>query len=321
MVTNADLIRENPHWNMAKVEPKSGVFERHIARENETAFDLSKKAVDKLRENNPGLLSKIDCIIYCTQSPDYIMPSNAYLMHNYLKLDNNILAFDYNLACSGFVYGLAFANSFIKSGLRNNILLFNADTYSKYINKKDRSARVLFGDGASVSYITKNNSGKGVIDFEISSSGKSFDKFFIPAGGCRIPKSQNTSNESEDENGNIRTENDIYMDGMGVWIFINSEVPKVIKKLLSRNNLKLNDLDLFIFHQASKMTLDSLVKVLGIKKEKSFTNIGKIGNTVSASIPIALKDAMSQGFIPQNSKILVAGFGVGLSVAASIIQY
>jgi len=320
IVGNTELALENPGWDMEKVEKKSGVKSRHISGLNETALDLSVKACESLFQKYNLEPDTFDGIVYCTQSPDYIMPSNAYLIQKHFKINKKLFAFDYNLACSGYIYGLAMCYSFIKSRLLKNILLINSDTYSKFINKKDRSARVLFGDGAAVSCVTENSNLFDMLDFEFSSSGKDYDKFIVPAGGCRLPKSNQTSIETEDENGNIRTKNDIYMDGMGVWAFINSEVPKVINSLLKKNNMNIFDVDKFIFHQASKMTLDSLVKVLKIDKNKSFTNIESKGNTVSASIPIAIKDAYDSGFLKKDDICLLAGFGVGLSVAACLVK-
>jgi len=319
IISNEDLNKENPSWEMDKVINKTGVKKRHIAGLNETAYDLSVNACKKLFEYEE--LSTIDGIIYCTQSPDYIMPPNSFLLHKHLGCSERVLAFDFNHACTGYLYGLFMANSFIKSRATKKILLINSDTYSKYINKKDRSARALFGDGAAASIIENSNSDKGIIDIELASAGKFYDKFYIPAGGLRMPTNAQTSIEKKDVRGNIRSENDIVMDGLAVWSFINSTVPKQILNLLNRNNLDRAQIDLFIFHQASQMTIDSLVKKLRLDKAKVFTNLLEIGNTVSASIPIAIKDAIDQGLIKEGSKVLLSGFGVGMSFGSLINQY
>jgi len=321
IVANDDLIKENPEWDLKNVETKSGIITRHIASENETALDLAVEACNKLYQKQSQYLERIDGIIFCTQSPDYIMPPNSYLLHKHLRLHENIMAYDFNLACSGYVYSLAMANSFITSGLAKKILLVNADTYSKYISKKDRSTRVLFGDGAAITIVEKSDRGRGMIDVDFISTGKNFDKFYIPAGGCRLPKSNDTSKEEMDRNGNIRSKNDIYMDGMAVWAAINSVVPKQIKNLLDRNKLELADIDLFLFHQASQMTLESLIKVLGIDKDKVYIDLADKGNTVSATIPIALKDAMEMKKLTRGSLVLMSGFGVGMSYATMIIEF
>mgnify|MGYP001189452417 CR=1 FL=1 len=319
VVTNDDLQKENPDWNLEKVVEKSGVHQRHIAGKNETAYDLSVKACDKLFQSNDK--NDIDGIIYCTQSPDYIMPSNSFLLHNYLNLKDNVFAFDFNHACTGYIYGLAMAEAFFKSGMAKQILLVTADTYSKYINKKDRSTRVLFGDGAAATIVQESNSRKGIIDIELGSSGSGYDKFWIPAGGSRLPKSSRTSVVIKDDRGNKRTQNDIEMDGLGVWSFINSVVPKQINRLLEKNNIDKTDVNQFIFHQASKMTLDSIMRLMKLNKEQVFINIRNIGNTVSASIPIAIKDAIEQDKIDIDSTVILSGFGVGLSYGVILIEF
>ena len=212
------------------------------------------------------------------------------------------------------------AYSLIYSSLASKVLLINADTYSKYINPKDRSTRVLFGDGAAATIVEKND-GRGMIDVAFSSDGDSYDCFYIPAGGCRLPQTSATNKEEKDSKGNIRTQNEIYMDGLSVWAAINSKVPRQIKLLLHKNNISINDIDHFFFHQASKMTLDSLIKVLKIDKDKVFINLTNKGNTVSASIPIAIKDALQENFVKRGDLLLLSGFGVGMSYAAMLIEY
>ena len=274
IVTNADLQKENPDWNLEKITEKSGVYQRHIAGKNETAYDLSIKACDKLFQTNDK--NNIDGIIYCTQSPDYIMPSNSFLMHKHFGLKDEIFAYDFNHACTGYIYCLAMANAFVKAGMAREILLVNADTYSKYINPKDRSTRVLFGDGAAATIVKKSGRKRGIIDIDLGSSGSGYNKFWIPAGGLRSPKSSSTSIEIEDDRSNIRTQNDIEMDGFGVWSFINSVVPKQVDRLLKRNSVEKTDVDQFIFHQASKMTLESIMRLMKLNDEHVFNNIHSV---------------------------------------------
>lgn len=321
IVTNEDLELENPDWNMKSVALRAGVNSRHIAREDETAFDLAKKACDKLMSNIDQSKTPIDGIIFCTQSPDYIMPPNSHLLHSHLKLPDSVLAFDINLACSGFIYGLAIANSLIVAGTAQNILLVTADTYSKYINKKDRSARSLFGDGAAVTLVTKYEGPGGFLSFDLASHGKEYAKFYIPVGGLRKPKTPETSQEVVDRSGNVKSLENIQMDGLGVWTFINSAVPKQIKMHLQKNDLVLSQIDEFIFHQASLMTIDSLVKILSLEPKKVFSNLSFVGNTVSASIPIALADSIRAGRIKRGQKVLISGFGVGLSYGTTTLLY
>ncbi len=196
----------------------------------------------------------------------------------------------------------------------------NADTYSRYINKKDRSVSALFGDGAAVSWITTSNSTQGIIDIQCSTSGRYYDKFIIPAGGCRMPKSTETAIPKIDDSGNVRALENIHMDGMAILAFVNSRVPKQIQQILARNKLTIDDIDFFVFHQASKIALDALMLLLRIKPEKTYHNLHKVGNTVSASIPIALKDALDSGKVSIGDKVILSGFGVGLSWGTAIIE-
>jgi 3-oxoacyl-[acyl-carrier-protein] synthase-3 len=320
IVTNEDLARENPAWNMGSTQDKSGVTSRHVAAPGETALDLAQRSCDQLFSGLAEGKSAVDAIIFCTQSPDYIMPPNAHLLHQYLRLPDEVIAFDFNLACSGYVYGLAIAGSLIECGLAKKALLVNADTYSRYIHPRDRSCRVLFGDGAAATLLSGAGPG-GFLGFELASHGSGFDKFYIPAGGLRRPQSQDTLVESVDRSGNVRTPEHIQMDGFGVWSFINSVVPRQIRALLSKTGLTIPDIDQFIFHQASRMTLDSLVKILSLDGAKVFRNYSEIGNTVSASIPIALKDAIDGGRVKSGDRILLSGFGVGLSYGSTILDY
>lgn len=318
VVTNAELAVENPGWRMDQVVAKSGVQSRHIAAPHETAFDLAARAAEAVGQEVD--LEALDGIIFCTQTPDYVMPSNAFLLQERLGIGDGILAFDINLACSGFVYGLAICRGLILGGQAKQILLVNADTYSRLINPGDRSARVLFGDGAAATVVSSESDRLRLVDFELSSSGRNWRKFYIPAGGFRERKDINAGQVEIDGSGNQRTREDIHMDGLGVWSFVNSAVPVQINTLLSRNAMSLSDVDLFIFHQASALTLDSLERRLQIPPEKTYRHLETVGNTVSASIPITLASASREGRLVEGMRILIAGFGVGLSAGSAIID-
>ena len=303
---------------MGRIESKSGVKCRHIAADGETALDLAMRACRQLFRRHDR--DSIDAVIFCTQTPDHVMPSNAFLVHRHMEFRENVFAFDYNLACSGFVYGVAMVHGFLAGGLARRVLLITADTYSKLIHNGDRSARVLFGDGAAATLIGRAEGPGGFFDFDLAASGQYYDRFWVPAGGFRRPRSAETSVEHTDQNGNVSTANDIHMDGMGVWGFINSVVPGQMRALLDRNGKRLDDVDLVLFHQASKMTLDSLVRVLKLRPEQVFSNLEMVGNTVSSSLPILFKDACDQGKLRPGGLVLLSGFGVGLSSAAALME-
>ena len=320
-VTNDDLSKSNPEWDMQAIKKWTGVSKRFYTDKNQTALDIGFKSCEKLLSKIDSLKNKVDGLIFCTQSNDYIMPPNSSLLHGMLSLSENVFAFDFNLACSGYIYGLALANGLISTKVAENILLINADTYSKFINEKDRSTKVLFGDAAATSYLNVSNNSKGLIDIICSSSGNHSNKIIIPAGGQKKPKSKKTSIPTKDNNGNIRTQENLHMDGLGVFSFVNSKIPKQVNEILARNQYNINDIDLFVFHQANKLIIDSLTKILKIDSNKVYINIERVGNTVSASIPIALKDAQQEGKIRNGDKVLCSGFGTGLSWGTCLLQY
>jgi 3-oxoacyl-[acyl-carrier-protein] synthase-3 len=310
VIENSYFQDKFPEWKVDLTALRTGVIKRHIARQDETAYDLALKAAVRLLENNPSLRSKLNGIIFCTQSPDYLMPSNAFLLQRDLGLNKNILAFDYNLACSGFIYGLVMAISFIRSGVAKNLLLVTADTYSKYLTEDDRSTRMLFGDGAAVSWIGQvddytiepiiNSFG----DFELSSDGTGWDQFLIKSGASRHPSSCRSMSDYNDK---------IAMNGLNVLNFVNDRVIKQLRELLERNSIQPMEIDQYFFHQASGLALDSLGKKLRLMDKQMFSNLANVGNTVSSSIPILIKDFFSQNRLPNGSKLLLSGFGVGYS--------
>lgn len=319
-VTNEQLEALFPSWNVKSLVKKTGVIQRFIAEEDETALDLSVAACKKFFSETEMHPSEIDAILYCTQSPDYIMPPNSLLLHRHFDFRNNIPAFDINLACSGYIYALSIARSMVITGMVKNVLLVTADTYSKYINPKDRSTRTLFGDGASVTLVEPCSDSIGILSQSLGSDGKFFKKMYIPAGGLRRPKCGSTAFEDIDAVGNVKNEEQIHMDGLGIWNFVRTKVPTHIEQFLESSNVKIDSIDRFIFHQASKLTLDSLVKILKINPEKFFTNIENIGNTVSSSIPIAIADARKKGWLEEGNLVLLTGFGVGLSYGSILYK-
>jgi 3-oxoacyl-[acyl-carrier-protein] synthase-3 len=320
VVTNEQLCEENPEWDMTKIASRSGVHSRHVAADGETALDLALAACRHLLSKNPDLLATVDGLIMCTESEDYPMPPDGCVLHGLLGLRQDCFVTDINLACSGFVYGLALARGLMATGMCHNILLVTADTYSKKINPRDRSSRVLFGDGAAVSWLSDSPAAGQVVDVLCATDGSGYDKFIVPAGGDRLPISADTAVEHENDDGNWRSQQDIHMDGLGILTFATAKVPQQVKELLNRNQLTVDDIDLFVFHQASALVLESLTRLLRIPPGKVFTNLEQLGNMVSSSIPIALRDALDDHLIKLGSRVLVSGFGVGLSWASAIVE-
>lgn len=293
VVTNEDLAAEHPDWDMSRVQTRTGVLRRHIA-DGETALDLAYRATDKLIAAHPAA-KKADAILFCTQTPDHVMPPNSALLHEHLALPDGVFALDFTLACSGFVYGLAQAQGLVAAGIASSILLVTADTYSRIIDPDDRGPRVLFGDGAAVTWITSGD--RGLVDIAVATSGRDHRGFIVPKGS-----------------------NVLRMDGLQVLGFIQSHVPAQVSELLARNGLSVEDIDLFVFHQASRLALDALRRLLRIPEERMYSNLERVGNTVSASIPMALRDAIDEGRAGPGSRVLLCGFGVGMSWASAIVD-
>lgn len=315
IVTNDQLAKEFHGWSSAKIEKKVGITERHIVKEDETALDIALIVGKKILENYDK--NKIDFFLFCTQSPEYYLPSGACILQDRLGLNKNIGAFDYNLGCSGFVYGLALSKSLINSKIATNILLITSETYTKHIHPKDKGNRTIFGDAAAATIIEKSEE-EQIGEFVLGTDGSGYKNLIVPNGGLRNRYDPNAK-EIDDGSGSIRTNNNIYMNGPEIFNFTIKAVPKVVAETLVKNNITLDDLDYVIFHQANKYMNEYLRKKINIPKEKFYLNLLHTGNTVSATIPIAIKDALDNKLIKNEDKVLLVGFGVGYSWGGTII--
>lgn len=318
-VTNTELAQRHPEWRMDLVVLRTGVQNRHVCEPDETALDLAEAACRKLAERANVNLAETDAILFCTQTPDYIMPPNACLLQERLGLPGAVAALDFTLACSGFVYGLYLAKALVTSGMARKVLLVTSETYSKWIHPDDRGPMTLFGDGAAATWVSSGAPAIG--EFALGTDGGAAACFLIPAGGARQARSPETAKPERDSSGNVRTLENLYMNGVGVLDFVKTEVPPLVYRLLEQSDLTMDDIDLVVFHQASQLTLDFLFLSLHIPTEKQFSNISNIGNTVSASIPIALRDAELQGRLKPGMCVLIVGFGVGLSWGGCVVKW
>jgi len=321
-LTNDDLaIEYESNWNSKKIYKKTGIKSRHIAA-TETTSQLAVQAAEKLFSESGFPKDKIDFLLLCTQSPDYFLPTTACIVQDILGLPTSCGAFDFNLGCSGFVYGLAITKGLIAGGMAKNVLLLTVETYTKYIHPKDKSVRTIFGDGAAATLITHEEGDPCKIgEFVFGTDGKGASNLIVPAGAMAMPKSEETAKERVDEQGNVRSLNNLYMNGPEIFNFTLDIVPDTVKSLLARAKLSMDDIDLFVFHQANKFMLDSLRDKIGIPDEKFYVNMEDKGNTVSATIPIAMKDALDEGRIRRGDKLMLVGFGVGYSWAGCIVEW
>lgn len=324
VLTNKQLVEEFPDWTVEKITQKTGIVERHIAAEEECSSDLGVAAAQKLFSSGVCQPENIDCLLLCTQTPDYFLPTTACLMQARLGIPTNSGALDFNLGCSGFVYGLGIAKGLIETEQANNVLLITAETYSKLIHPADRSVRTIFGDAAAATLLHSVNAddvGSYIGPFIFGTDGSGANNLIAPTGGMRHRYLRADEQTVIDERSSWRTSTDMYMNGSEVFSFTLRVVPKSVSELLIKSGKSLDEIDLFIFHQANRYMLEHLRKKLNIPKEKFYIAIAHSGNTVSATIPIALKHALKEGKLSAGNLVMLVGFGVGYSWGATLVQW
>ncbi|WP_263601724.1 3-oxoacyl-ACP synthase III family protein [Chryseobacterium sp. PET-29] len=309
VLTNDDLEKLFPEWSSERIHEKVGISQRHISSDNETVLDMAVKSSEKIFENYDR--SKVDFILFCTQSPDYFLPTTACLLQDRLKLRKNIGAIDFNLGCSGFVYGLAFAKGLISAGIAKSILLVTSETYSKHIHPEDKGNRSIFGD-ASASVILEKAENSRDYQFCLGTDGSGAENLIVKKGAFKKDFELNPEHEFNPEN--------IYMNGPEIFNFTIENIPGLVKETLMVNGMDMDDIDHFVFHQANSFMLNYLRKKTKIPADKFYIDMEKTGNTVSATIPIALKNMMDKGILKEGDKILMAGFGVGYSWGATVME-
>ena len=318
---NAELIEQFPHWTAEKIVRKLGIANRPIAAEGETAADMAVCAAEALLENGSCEHEEIDFVLLCTQSPDYFLPTSACIIHERLGLPKACGALDFNLGCSGYIYGLSLAKGLIETGAAKKVLFLTSETYSKYINADDRAARPLFGDGAAATLITaKSTKDEPIGPFVFGTDGGGADLLIVPAGGHRLPASEETAIEHPDGKGSTRSLNQIKMHGPGIFSFAVDRVPPMVEELLHKSGKSREEIGTYIFHQANKYMLDRLQELCHLKGTNFFNDVMQRGNTVSSSIPIAMVDAWRSGVLKPNEWVMLVGFGVGLSWGGTLIK-
>ena len=317
IVTNDDLMAEHPDWQMDKLALKTGVYARPIAAPGETALDFGVRGAQKLVRETGIDPQEIDAVIFCTQTPDYVMPQNSSLLAARLGLRASIRAFDITHACAGFVYGLDLAAQMIAVGDCGKVLLVNSDTYSRLIDPADRSVRALFGDGAAATLVSRGDGAARYYPAAYGTDGSQAEKFIVRDGGMRDRASRECGKTAPGPLGEAL----IAMDGIGVLSFFTSRIPEAVREYLTRIDHSLEDVDHFMFHQASLLALNNVNRGLKIDEKKLLVDIGQTGNLVSASIPVTFGRAVAQGRVKRGDKVLFCGFGVGLSWATTLIEF
>jgi 3-oxoacyl-[acyl-carrier-protein] synthase-3 len=321
-LTNDELAAIYPGWTAEKIREKTGISERRVVRDDEFASDLAVAATEKLLARTGLDRSRVDLLLYCTQSPDYFLPTTACLLQDRLKLPTSAAALDYNLGCSAFPYGLAMARGLIETGVGSTALLVMAETYSRFIHPRDKSVRTLFGDAASATLITAvERDGPTLGPFVLGTDGSGGGNLIVRRGGIREPLGSEPPVEVTDESGNVRTEANLYMNGPAILEFTIRRIPGVVAELFRRAEITMEDVRWVILHQANEYMLRYLQKKIAIPEEKFAIHFAHCGNTVSSTIPIVLGHLVEEGKVARDDLIMTVGFGVGYSWGANLIRW
>lgn len=293
ILDNDALAAMHPDLDMARLQAKTGVLRRHVVSGNEDALDLAEKAAGKLFDEYGIDRDRVDFLLLCTQSPKYALPSSVCLLQDRLSLPKTVGALAFDHGCSGFIYGLSAAKGLIAGGMAKNVLLVTSETYSKYISAGDKVCRPIFGDGAAAVLIDECAADK-IGMFSFGTDGGGAEKLIVRDGA-------------------------LFMDGPEIFNFTLDVVPDTVEDVLEKNRCRKDDIDLYVFHQANRFMLEAIRKMNFLPEEKFYINLEDTGNTVSSSIPIALKQLDCRGRLKEGQKVMLMGFGVGLSWGATII--
>lgn len=310
----------NDRAQIERLKKIIGLNERHVADEKTTAADLCECAANSLLKDLHVNRAEIDGLIMVTQTPDYFQPSTAAYLHGALNLAENCAAFDVNLGCSGYVYGLWLAFMMVEAGSCEKVLLLAGDTMSKCVNPNDKSVAALFGDAGSATLIETHEVGSEAY-FSLHTDGKGFRHIMIPAGAFRMPRDSTTSVSASDGNGNIRSLENLCMNSAEVFNFAIKVEPAAINEILELANKTEKDIDYIIFQQSNKYLVNNVVRRLKFPLEKApCTNVGKYANQSSASIPAAICDSQHIRVSDGIKDVILSGFGVGLSWASCLVR-
>jgi 3-oxoacyl-[acyl-carrier-protein] synthase-3 len=309
--TNEELAALFPKWDIDLIYSKTGIAERHIAAPDECASDLGVAAAEKLFAEHGVDRGTIDFLLFCTQTPDYPLPTTSCLMQHRLDLPTTAGALDFNLGCSGFVYGLSLADGLIRSGAARRILFITAETYSKYIHPEDRSLRTIFGDGAAATLIEAADV-PSLSAFAFGTDGSAGDALMVNSGGARAAEG------ALQPRTRWRWESKLYMDGPGLIKLTLDTVPQMIERVIAQAKINESDIDLYLVHQATHKLLETLRHQMHMDEARMPTVLREFGNTVSSTLPIIIHQLRADGRLRRGTRSLLAGYGVGFSWAGCL---
>lgn len=308
VLDNDTFSRDFPHWDVPLIYKKTGIRVRYVAAPDECASDLGVKAAEKLFREHHIDPSSIDFLLFCTQSPDYILPTTACLMQNRLGLPTSCGALDFNLGCSGFVYGLSLADGLIRAGSARRVLLITAETYSKYIHPTDRALRTIFSDAAAATLVEAVDRPE-LASFLFGTDGSGGNALMVTEGGTRPKETAIQPRKKK------RWPSALYMDGPDLVTFTLSVVPSTVERILGNVGWARGDLNYLLMHQATAFMLEHLREKLGAPPELLPIDLEESGNTVSSTLPILIHNLRRKGKLCRGARSLLIGFGVGLSWA------
>lgn len=318
VIMNYEYTAHFPPEEVKQVVDKIGIIERRFAEPGTTSSDLCFAAAEKLMHDMNIVREEIDLLVFVSQTPDYRMPATSVLLQHRLGLPKSTIAFDLTMGCSGFIYGMAVIYGMMeRSGLRKALLL-DGETRSRVYSPKDRKTAFIFGDGGVAALIERKETFRKSY-FSLNSDGSKEDLIKMNAGGYRNPSNYETQKEKVvDEHGNIRSEEHGYMNGAEVFNFVIKEIPPDLKNIMKYADTDAAGIDFFVFHQANDFINSYLMKKMKLDPAKVPATIAKFGNTSSVSIPLTMVSELQNKL--QNKRLLLSGFGVGMTWASTIIQ-
>jgi len=311
-LTNDKLATDFKETTAEQIFKNTGIKQRYISAPDEIASDLAVKAAEKLFAEHKTDKESIDFLLFCSEGFDYIAPASSCIIQNRLGLPKTIGCMDIPYGCSGYIYGLGIANGLLAANMAKNILFLTADIPTKVIHQNDLELRSIFSDIATANLITKGNYNQ---HFVFGTDGSGHKNLLVDHSGFRNPNYPDKQLDLELLNGQMK------MNSTEIFLFAVKAVPKLVNETLEKYSYSIKEVDLFVFHQASYFMLDVIRRKIKVPKDNFFINIESVGNSVSSTIPVALKEAEQKGILKRGMKVMLAGFGIGYSWGATIIEY
>jgi 3-oxoacyl-[acyl-carrier-protein] synthase-3 len=317
-VTNEDLAKNFPSWNPKRAEGITGIRARYIEAPDVPASDMALRATEKIFDGNIKK-EDIDFLMVVTQSADYRLPCTACMLHGKLGLRTSAGAFDINLGCSGFVYALMLAKSLVLTETAKNVLVVTVEKSSFLVHPTDVTLLNILGDASAAVLVSSDSGFAEIGESDYGTDGGGWSHILVPAGGSAEPCCDETKTPTVDADGNLKYPEYERMNGMEIFNFSVKRGPLSIQNVLAKNGLSVEQVDFFLLHQANRIIIDTIANSLKINPERLFVNISEVGNTSSCSIPILLSDIKDAGKLHRGAKLVLCGFGVGLSWASTVL--